>query len=83
MKMKMPGFTAESSLYRARISYGTDVSIGKFGETVYPATLCNFNCMDDCLGDIPDCGELPPNLAKHCGSIISNYAKRCRSRCCH
>ena len=47
----MPGFTADVSLYRAMMQYVTDRSIDKVGETVYPATLCNLDCTDDCLGD--------------------------------
>jgi hypothetical protein len=63
--MKMPGFTAESSLYGCEDLYGTNGLNGSVVVAVYPAKSCNYDCISDCANGCPSCGELPPNLVRH------------------
>lgn len=86
--MKMPGFNAELSLYRAKISYGTDLSIGKIREAVYPAGHdghCNYDCVNSCLNNscfITECNDLPSGL--DCEAFLRNCERRCYINCgCH
>jgi len=50
--MKMPGFTADSSLYQPTQAYRTAGALGQVSDTVQPASLAT--CLRWCHGD-PDC----------------------------
>ena len=58
LDMKMPGFTAETSVYTASERYHALVAVSHQTEgVIHPATgvnhACYIDCMDDCLGGGP------------------------------
>ena len=49
--MTMPGFTAESSVYRTSGYYQMTVGFAAHGNVVHPQIWCDYACMANCRFD--------------------------------
>ncbi len=71
--MRIPGFTAETSLYNGSVGYSIVEKFNQLSNAIRPQFLrCDPECMSDC---IDSCWELPPRIRARC----RNY---CRRECC-
>jgi hypothetical protein len=72
---RMPGFTAEVSLYeRGRIFIATNLQLQSSG--VVPQRVCDADCIEGCLNSCPYPGEAPPRAIIACRTA-------CMRECCH
>lgn len=84
--MRMPGFSAEASLYEARVSYESEGIDGRIGEAVYPALaglgVCDHLCLYDCQLDCSSCFKMPFRQSYLCYNKCQNQNKVCIQNCC-
>lgn len=79
--MFLPGFTAESSLYRESESYSLTKNFSSTVGAVHPALLrtCDFGCLDSCFNACQDTclifGKPSPSCLRQC-------VTSCRNVCC-
>ena len=69
--MNMPGYTAESSIYRTSGQYWMTAGIDASGAIIRPQA-CDLDCLNDCT---PDCDEFIGQARARC---LAN----CRRLCC-
>jgi hypothetical protein len=79
--MILPGFTAESSLYRGSESYYSTKNFSSTVRAVHPALLrtCDSGCLDGCLNACQDACLI---FGKPSLSCVRNCATSCRNVCC-
>src|ERR1700758_5215810 len=76
MSLNVPGFDAESSLYKTNESYRVAFSHQLASESsILAALVCLPSCLDSCENACPDPGEAPPSARAAC-------LGECRRECC-
>jgi hypothetical protein len=84
MRMNIPGFNAESSLYTARARYHNNgVTYGSVDFGVIPqlpqtrgGALCYTRCIADYMSSVIDCGG-----GELCSSLAGQRLRRCQDFC--
>jgi hypothetical protein len=81
--MKIPGFTAEASLYKTGGCYHMTGDFAQVDVAIRPSIHCDPSCLDNCENSCPEPYECPPGMSHGaCMRMVMACRKDCIRTCC-